>query len=161
MAIRNIRIDDDPLLRKQSREVTKFDNRLKYLVEDMFETMYHAEGVGLAAPQVGILKRVIVIDDREGNKLEMVNPVIKEMDGEEVQIEGCLSLPHKQGSVKRATHIVVDYYDKDNNKKTLETRDFFARIIQHEIDHLNGILYSDRAIEMYVVKDNEEVKEWK
>lgn len=161
MAIRNIRIDDDPLLRKQSREVTKFDNRLKYLVEDMFETMYHAEGVGLAAPQVGILKRVIVIDDREGNKLEMVNPVIKEMDGEEVQIEGCLSLPHKQGSVKRATHIIVDYYDKDNNKKTLETRDFFARIIQHEIDHLNGILYSDRAIEMYVVKDNEEVKEWK
>lgn len=161
MAIRNIRIDDDPLLRKQSREVTKFDNRLKYLVEDMFETMYHAEGVGLAAPQVGILKRVIVIDDREGNKLEMVNPVIKEMDGEEVQIEGCLSLPHKQGSVKRATHIIVDYYDKDNNKKTLEPRDFFARIIQHEIDHLNGILYSDRAIEMYVVKDNEEVKEWK
>ena len=161
MAIRNIRIDDDPLLRKQSREVTKFDNRLKYLVEDMFETMYHAEGVGLAAPQVGILKRVIVIDDREGNKLEMVNPVIKEMDGEEVQIEGCLSIPHKQGSVKRATHIIVDYYDKDNNKKTLETRDFFARIIQHEIDHLNGILYSDRAIEMYVVKDNEEVKEWK
>lgn len=159
MAIRNIRIDDDPLLRKQSREVTKFDNRLKYLVEDMFETMYHAEGVGLAAPQVGILKRVIVIDDREGNKLEMVNPVIKEMDGEEVQIEGCLSLPHKQGSVKRATHIIVDYYDKDNNKKTLEPRDFFARIIQHEIDHLNGILYSDRAIEMYVVKDNEEVKE--
>ncbi len=161
MAIRNIRIDDDPLLRKQSREVTKFDNRLKYLVEDMFETMYHAEGVGLAAPQVGILKRVIVIDDGEDNKLEMVNPVIKEMDGEEVQIEGCLSLPHKQGSVKRATHIVVDYYDKDNNKKTLETRDFLARIIQHEIDHLNGILYSDRAIEMYVVKDNEEVKEWK
>ncbi|WP_019131686.1 peptide deformylase [Peptoniphilus obesi] len=159
MAIRNIRIDDDPLLRKQSREVTKFDNRLKYLVEDMFETMYHAEGVGLAAPQVGILKRVIVIDDGEDNKLEMVNPVIKEMDGEEVQIEGCLSLPHKQGSVKRATHIVVDYYDKDNNKKTLETRDFLARIIQHEIDHLNGILYSDRAIEMYVVKDNEEVKE--
>lgn len=161
MAIRNIRIDDDPLLRKQSREVTKFDNRLKYLVEDMFETMYHAEGVGLAAPQVGILKRVIVIDDGEDNKLEMVNPVIKEMDGEEVQIEGCLSLPHKQGSVKRATHIVVDYYDKDNNKKTLETRDFLARIIQHEIDHLNGILYSDRAIEMYVVKDNEEIKEWK
>ena len=161
MAIRNIRIDDDPLLRKQSREVTKFDNRLKYLVEDMFETMYHAEGVGLAAPQVGILKRVIVIDDGENNKLEMVNPVIKEMDGEEVQIEGCLSLPHKQGSVKRATHIIVDYYDKDNNKKTLETRDFLARIIQHEIDHLNGILYSDRAIEMYVVKDNEEVKEWK
>lgn len=161
MAIRNIRIDDDPLLRKQSREVTKFDNRLKYLVEDMFETMYHAEGVGLAAPQVGILKRVIVIDDGEDNKLEMINPVIKEMDGEEVQIEGCLSLPHKQGSVKRATHIVVDYYDKDNNKKTLETRDFLARIIQHEIDHLNGILYSDRAIEMYVVKDNEEVKEWK
>lgn len=159
MAIRNIRIDDDPLLRKQSREVTKFDNRLKYLVEDMFETMYHAEGVGLAAPQVGILKRVIVIDDGEDNKLEMVNPVIKEMDGEEVQIEGCLSLPHKQGSVKRATHIVVDYYDKDNNKKTLETRDFLARIIQHEIDHLNGILYSDRAIEMYVVKDNEEIKE--
>lgn len=161
MAIRNIRIDDDPLLRKQSREVTKFDNRLKYLVEDMFETMYHAEGVGLAAPQVGILKRVIVIDDGEDNKLEMINPVIKEMDGEEVQIEGCLSLPHKQGSVKRATHIVVDYYDKDNNKKTLETRDFLARIIQHEIDHLNGILYSDRAIEMYVVKDNEEIKEWK
>lgn len=161
MAIRNIRIDDDPLLRKQSREVTKFDNRLKYLVEDMFETMYHAEGVGLAAPQVGILKRVIVIDDGEDNKLEMVNPVIKEMDGEEIQIEGCLSLPHKQGSVKRATHIVVDYYDKDNNKKTLETRDFLARIIQHEIDHLNGILYSDRAIEMYVVKDNEEIKEWK
>ncbi|WP_138159236.1 peptide deformylase [Peptoniphilus catoniae] len=155
MALRTIRTDKDPILRKKSRQVTKFDDRLKILIEDMYETMDKAEGVGLAAPQVGILKRVIVVDNREDIRMALINPEITEKDGSEVAYEACLSIPERQGTVERATHIELSYIDENFEEKTMEASDFFARILQHEIDHLDGVLYSDRAIEMYTIKDKE------
>lgn len=154
MAIRKIRIDEDPILRKKSKLVTNYNDRLKTLVEDMYETMDQAYGVGLAAPQIGILKRLIVVDNREeeeekGLRFYMINPEIIEREGEEVSMEGCLSVPGKQGTVKRAKNIKVKYNDLDGNEKIMEAEDFLARIIQHETDHLDGILYTDKAIEMY------------
>lgn len=154
MAIRKIRIDEDPILRKKSKLVTNYNDRLKTLVEDMYETMDQAYGVGLAAPQIGILKRLIVVDNREedeekGLRFYMINPEIIEREGEEVSMEGCLSVPGKQGTVKRAKKIKVKYNDLDGNEKIMEAEDFLARIIQHETDHLDGILYTDKAIEMY------------
>ena len=157
MATRKIREDGDPILRKQSKQVTNFNDRLKVLIDDMFETMDVAYGVGLAAPQVGILKRLIVVDNRdeEGKRFFMINPEIFEKEGEEVSIEGCLSVPGKQGSVKRAKEIKVRYNDLDGEEKIMEAEDFLARIIQHEVDHLDGILYTDKAIEMFEVESEE------
>ncbi|MDO5041670.1 MAG: peptide deformylase [Peptoniphilus sp.] len=155
MALRTIRTDEDPILRKKSRTVEKFDDRLKTLIEDMYETMDEAQGVGLAAPQIGILKRLIVIDDNADTRTVLINPEIVEKDGSEVSYEACLSVPEKQGEVERATHIIVDYVDADNNKKQMEATDMLARILQHEIDHLNGILYTDIAKNVYVVTAEE------
>ena len=129
----------------------------------MYETMDMAYGVGLAAPQIGILKRLIVVDNREDEEEEgekpmrfyMINPEIIEKDGEEVSMEGCLSVPGKQGTVKRAKHIKVKYNDLDGQEIIMEAENFLARIIQHETDHLNGILYTDKAIEMYEVESGE------
>lgn len=163
MAIRKIRTDEDPILRKTSKIVTNYNDRLKLLIEDMYETMDMAYGVGLAAPQIGILKRLIVVDNREDEEEEgekpmrfyMINPEIIEKDGEEVSMEGCLSVPGKQGTVKRAKHIKVKYNDLEGQENIMEAENFLARIIQHETDHLNGILYTDKAIEMYEVESGE------
>lgn len=158
MAIRKIRTDGDPILRKKSKNVSNFNDRLKILIDDMYETMDVAYGVGLAAPQVGILKRVIVIDNRDeedGKRFYMINPEIFEKEGEEVSMEGCLSVPGKQGTVKRAKDIKVKYNDIDGNEKIMESEDFLARIIQHEVDHLDGVLYTDKAIEMYEAESEE------
>ncbi|KXB71851.1 MULTISPECIES: peptide deformylase [Peptoniphilus] len=163
MAIRKIRTDEDPILRKTSKIVTNYNDRLKLLIEDMYETMDMAYGVGLAAPQIGILKRLIVVDNREDEEEEgekpmrfyMINPEIIEKDGEEVSMEGCLSVPGKQGTVKRAKHIKVKYNDLEGQEIIMEAENFLARIIQHETDHLNGILYTDKAIEMYEVESGE------
>ncbi|NMW84900.1 peptide deformylase [Peptoniphilus sp. AGMB00490] len=152
MAIRKIRTDGDPILRKKSKVVSNYNDRLKVLIDDMYETMDIAYGVGLAAPQVGILKRVIVIDNRDeedGNRFYMINPEIIEKEGEEVSLEGCLSVPGKQGSVKRAKDVKVRYNDLYGEEKIMEAEDFLARILQHEIDHLDGVLYTDKAIEMF------------
>ncbi|MFR8927204.1 peptide deformylase [Peptoniphilus senegalensis] len=158
MAIRKIRIDEDPILRKKSKVVSNYNDRLKVLVEDMYETMDVAYGVGLAAPQVGILKRVIVIDNRDeenGKRFYMINPDIIEREGEEISMEGCLSVPGKQGTVERAKDIKVRYNDLSGEEKIMYAEDFLARIIQHEIDHLDGILYTDKAIEMYEAESEE------
>ena len=159
MAIRKIRTDEDPILRKKSKIVANFNNRLEVLIDDMSETMDVAYGVGLAAPQVGILKRLIVVDNRdeeENKRFYMLNPVILEKEGEEISMEGCLSIPGKQGTVKRAKNIKVKYNDLTGEEKIMEAEDFLARIIQHEMDHLDGILYTDKAIEMYEAKDEED-----
>lgn len=159
MAIRKIRTDEDPILRKKSKEVSIYNDRLKILIEDMFETMDKAPGVGLAAPQVGILKRIIVVDDREeenNKRFYMINPEITHKDGEEIGMEGCLSVPERQGTVKRATSISVKYNDLEGEEKTIDAEDFLARILQHEIDHLDGILYTDKAIDMYEITGEEE-----
>lgn len=157
MAIRNIRLDDDPVLRKISREVDKFDDRLKLLAVDMIDTMYHANGVGLAAPQIGIRRRVIVVDisEERDNPIVMVNPEIIDQCGCELGLEGCLSVKNRQGDVERPTSISVKYKDINGNNKQIEADDFFARAICHEIDHLNGILYTDIAKEVYQVEEDQ------
>ena len=142
MALRRITTIEDDLLRKKSRPVTRFDVRLRMLLDDMAETMYHAEGVGLAAPQVAVLRRAVVIDIGDG-LLEMVNPEILEMSGEQEDAEGCLSVPGRRGMVKRAKHLRVRFYDRFGHEKEIEAEDLLARCIQHETDHLDGRLYVD------------------
>lgn len=148
MAIRKIRVMGDEVLRKTSKEVKEMTPRLKTLVGDMFDTMYEAMGVGLAAPQVGILKRIVVIDTyEEGEKFVLVNPVITEKDGEQTGEEGCLSLPGKIAVVKRPNHVICKAYDENMEPITVEGEGLLARAICHELDHLDGILYPDVAEE--------------
>lgn len=146
MALRQIREEQDPVLRKISKEVKDITPRIRQLVEDMAETMYHANGVGLAAPQVGILKRVILVDvGAETPDLHVfINPVITAMTGSCNGMEGCLSVPGLFGTVDRPQRITLEYLDLDGETKTLEAEDFFARAICHEVDHLNGILFIDK-----------------
>lgn len=160
MAIRSIRKDDDPVLRKISREVTVFDERLKALAEDMIETMYEAEGVGLAAVQVGILRRVVVVDiyDETGPKV-FVNPSFVEQSGEQCDPEGCLSLPGKSGFVTRPDHVKISYQDLEGNPQTFEADEFMARAICHELDHLDGVLFIDKIEEGLDVPTDQEVIE--
>ena len=147
MAIRNIREDGDEVLRKKCKPVEKMTERLSTLIDDMFDTMYEANGVGLAAPQVGVLRRIVVIDTYEGNPLVLVNPEIIESDGEQVGPEGCLSLPGLQGDVARPEHVVCKALDRDMKEITVEGEGLLARAICHELDHLDGILYKDLAID--------------
>lgn len=149
MAIRNIRVEGDPILRKVSKKVPKITDRIKILLDDMAETMYKAEGVGLAAPQVGILKRIIVVDphDEETGLIKLINPEIIEADGEQIGIEGCLSIPNFNATVKRAEHVKVKYLDENGQEKIWDTHGFQAVILSHEIDHLDGILFRDKSIE--------------
>ena len=162
MAIRNIREDGDEVLRKKCKPVTKMTERLSTLIDDMFETMYEANGVGLAAPQVGVLRRIVVIDTMEDNPLVLVNPEIIEEDGEQTGPEGCLSLPGLQGDVTRPQHVVCKALDRNMNEITVEGEDLLARAICHELDHLDGILYKDLAIDgLYKVEpiDPDEIPE--
>lgn len=149
MAIRNIRIEGDPILRKVCREVPEITDRIKVLLDDMGETMYSADGVGLAAPQVGILKRIIVVDphDEETGLVKLVNPEIVESDGEQIGVEGCLSIPNYNATVKRPEHVKVKYIDEDGNEKVWDAHGFPAVILSHEIDHLNGVLFRDKYID--------------
>lgn len=155
MAIRNIRIDGDPILRKISREVGEVNDRIRLLLDDMAETMYDAEGVGLAAPQVGILRRVIVVDPRDGETglVKLVNPEIIEKDGEQIGIEGCLSIPEFNATVKRPEHVKVKYLDENGEEKIWDAHGFPAVILCHEIDHLDGVLFKDKYIEEYKASD--------
>lgn len=152
MAIRVIVKDPDPILRKKSKTVTKFNANLHKLLDDMAETMYDAQGVGLAAPQIGILKRAIVIDTQEEDGpglIEMVNPEIIEKSGEQIGPEGCLSIPGINGDVKRYQKVKVKGMDRNGKEWVIEAEDFLARAFQHEIDHLNGILFTDIAENIY------------
>ena len=150
MAIRIIVQDPDPVLRERTIEVTKFNTNLHKLLNDMAETMYDAEGVGLAAPQVGISKRVIVVDVGDDNGLiEMVNPEIITTSGEQLGPEGCLSIAKLNGDVRRAMHIKVKGFDRNGVLFEIEASEFLARAFQHEIDHLNGVLFTDIAESVY------------
>lgn len=152
MAIRNILIDGDPTLRKNARTVDKFDKRLHILLDDMYETMQLNEGCGLAAPQVGILKRVVVMDIGEG-LIEMINPVIQKSSGENRGTEGCLSIPGVRGYVVRPEKVTVKARDRNGNEITLKGEGFLARCMCHEIDHLDGVLFTDKADE--IVEEDE------
>ncbi len=147
MGIRNIREDGDDVLRKVCKPVEKMTERLNTLIDDMFDTMYEANGVGLAAPQVGVLRRIVVIDVMDGNPLVLINPEIIESDGEQIGPEGCLSLPGLQGDVARPNHVIVKALDRDMKEITVEGEELLARALCHEIDHLDGILYKDLVID--------------
>lgn len=142
MAIRNIRREGDEILRKKCKEVTSFDKKLWDLLDDMAQTMYKANGVGLAAPQVGILKRVVVIDTGSG-LIELVNPVIIDKQGEQTGDEGCLSCPNEYGVVTRPKTVKVQAKDRNGKTLVLKGSDLLARAFCHEIDHLDGILFKD------------------
>ena len=148
MAIFELRINKDPILRRKAVEVRNFDFSLSSLTENMFETMYESKGIGLAAPQIGISQRLIVIDieevDAEFPPLALVNPTITESSGEELGEEGCLSLPDFRAIVRRSTEVSINAQNIDGQAVHFSAQGLMARVLQHEIDHLDGILITDR-----------------
>ncbi|MBQ8941752.1 MAG: peptide deformylase [Firmicutes bacterium] len=155
MAIRIVREYDEEILRKKCKPVKAFDEKLHVLLDDMAETMYSYNGVGLAAPQVGMLKRAVVIDIGDGI-LELINPEIIETSGEQTGSEGCLSVPGKAGDVTRPNYVKVRAFDRNGNEYEVEGEELMARALCHEIDHLDGILYTDLCDELYDVQPPEE-----
>ncbi|MBE5805757.1 MAG: peptide deformylase [Clostridiales bacterium] len=156
MAIRNIRKDGEDVLRKKSKEVEKIDEKIRQLVDDMLETMYKFNGVGLAAPQVGILKRVVVIDiyDDKG-PIVLINPVIIKEKGEQEVDEGCLSFPNQFAKVIRPAEVTVKALDLDGKEIKIKAKELLAQAISHEVDHLDGVLFVDKIIPgtLEIVKD--------
>ncbi|HCU55717.1 MAG TPA: peptide deformylase [Clostridiales bacterium] len=151
MAIRDIVKDGDPLLRKHSRDVDKFDGKLHALLNDMLQTMRIADGVGIAAPQVGILRKAVICElevegSEEGEILEMINPVITAKSGEQVGMEGCLSVPGKHCEVLRPEEVSVEFQDRFGAKHSRTFVGFNAVVASHEIDHLSGILFYDKQV---------------
>lgn len=145
MAIRNIRELGDEILNKRCKEVTEMTDRTRYLIEDMLDTMYEAGGVGLAAPQVGILKRIVVIDVTGEDPYILINPKILETGGEQTGSEGCLSVPGKAGIVTRPNYVKVTALDAEMKPYELEGTELLARAICHELDHLDGHLYVEKV----------------
>lgn len=146
MAIRNLRYGNDEILKKRAREVEIIDDRIKELAQDMMDTMHKFDGVGLAAPQVGILKRVIVIDlGEEDTQYILINPIIKKQKGEQVVDEGCLSFPNQYGKVRRPKSILVEALDLDGKKIVIKAKDLLAQALSHEIDHLNGEVFINKV----------------
>ncbi|MCI8309245.1 MAG: peptide deformylase [Clostridia bacterium] len=146
MAIRNLRYDTDEILKKRSKEIEVIDDKIKELAEDMMETMHKYDGVGLAAPQVGILKRLIVIDlYEEGTQYILINPVIVKSKGEQMVDEGCLSFPNQYGKVKRPKEVEVVGLDLNGEKIRIKAKDLLAQALSHEIDHLDGILFTSKV----------------
>lgn len=146
MAIRNIRIIGDDILRKKSKKVDVINDRILTILKDMKETMYKADGVGLAAPQVGILKRMVVIDVGNG-LINLINPEIIESEGQYLDEEGCLSIPGKQGKVLRPQKVKVKALNENGEEIIIEGEELLARALCHEIDHLDGILFVDKLVE--------------
>ena len=140
MALREIRVQGDPVLGKACKPITEVTPKIVDLIDDMIETMYEANGVGLAAPQVGILKRLVVIDVGEG-PIVMINPKILETSGSQTGSEGCLSVPGKNGTVTRPMYVKAEFYGEDMEKYVIEGEELLARAICHELDHLDGKLY--------------------
>jgi peptide deformylase len=159
MAIRIIVKDPDPVLREIAKPVPKITPNVIKLLNDMAETMYDAPGVGLAAPQIGILKRVVVMDiGDEHGLIELINPEVIAQEGEQFGPEGCLSIPGLTGDVMRAQKVTVKGLDRDGNEQIIEGTDLLARCILHEVDHLNGVLYTDLADKVYRTIKDEEVE---
>ena len=154
MALLNILTEGEETLRKTCRPVEKVTERIRTLLDDMYETMLHAEGVGLAGPQVGVLRRVVVVETEPGNPIELINPVIVEMSGEQEGTEGCLSLPGKSGCVRRPMNVTVKALDRNGQEFTVSGTALTARAFCHEIDHLDGILYTDKALYMNAPDDD-------
>jgi len=156
MALRTIRLKDDEILRKKSRPVTEINEKILTLLDDMQETMYSMEGVGIAAPQLGVLRRIVVIDaaiarEEEGKSdiIELINPEIISVEGSQINTEACLSLPNEQFYVERPKKVIVRALDRHGDMKEYEGKNFLAVAFCHEIDHLEGILFTDKMIENY------------
>ena len=159
MALRQIRTLGDPVLEKKCKEVKEVTPRIRQLVDDMIETMYDAAGVGLAAPQVGVLRRIVVIDVGEG-PIVMINPQILEQDGEQTGSEGCLSVPEKAGQVTRPMHVKAQAQNLDLETFEIEGEELLARAICHELDHLEGVMYVTKVEgELYDVRPEDEEAE--
>ena len=146
MSIRKVVKYGEPSLREPSKEVHKVSQKIKVLVDDLLDTMYAQNGVGLAAPQVGILKRICVVDVTYEDPIALINPRIIEKSGEQTGSEGCLSYPGKCGDVTRANYVKVEYFDENMEKQVVEGTELLARALQHEIDHLDGHLYTEKVI---------------
>lgn len=157
MGLRKILTDKDPALHKVCRPVEKFDGRLHRLLDDMKETLTEANGVGLAAPQVGILRRVVLVDTGD-EVLELINPSLLETSGEQVGAEGCLSIPGKYGLVKRPNYAKVRAQDRNGNWFEAEGEELIARCFCHELDHLDGILYTE-VMERFLTEEELEAQE--
>ena len=158
MALRKIRTEEDSVLKKVSRRVEVFDDRLHTLLDDMAETMYEAPGVGLAGPQVGVLRRVVVMDVGDG-LLELINPEITKVEGEQIGEEGCLSLPGLCGTVKRPMTVQVKAQNREGKWCLYKGEELKARCFCHEIDHLDGILYKDNLLEGTMLQRVGEIEE--
>ena len=169
MALRTIRELGDPVLEKKAKEVKEMTPKIRQFIEDMKETMYDADGVGLAAPQVGMLKRIVVIDisAEQDQPIVLINPEIVEQDGEQTGWEGCLSVPGKSGQVTRPQHVVAKALNEEMEEFTIEGEDLLARAICHELDHLEGHvyvelvegkLYSNEELEELAAKEEEEAE---
>jgi len=148
MSLLNVREIGDPVLRSKAKEIDGVNKKTLTLIDNMFDTMYEEDGVGLAAPQVGILKRIAVVDIREGNKITLINPEIIEEEGKAIMEEGCLSIPGETGDVIRAEKIKVRTLNKEGKEIEFEAEGFEARAIQHEIDHLDGVLFVDKIVKI-------------
>ena len=154
MALRTIRTEGDPVLSKISKPVTDINDHVREIIDDLVETMRAADGVGLAAPQVGILRRIVVVEV-EDKLYELVNPVIVSSEGEEADTEGCLSVPGYQGEVKRPAKVTLTAQNRNGEKVSYEAEGLLARAFCHELDHLDGILYTSKADKMYEIKEEE------
>ena len=152
MALRNVVYSDEPLIRKKSRPVLDFDDDLEELLQDMYETMKKEDGVGIAAPQVGVLRQIVVIETN-GMKLELINPKILESSGSQESFEGCLSVKEYNGLVIRPYKVKIEAQDRYGTKFQMQVEGFMATVFCHEIDHLNGILFTDKAVELYKKND--------
>lgn len=162
MALRTIRLQGDAVLNKVCREVKEITPKIQVLIEDMLDTMYEAGGVGLAAPQVGVLRRIVTIDIGDG-PLIMVNPRLISSDGEQTDGEGCLSLPGKAGKVTRPNHVIARAFDENMEEFEIEATELLARAICHELDHLEGKLYVDKVegplMNVEDLEDDEEIED--
>ncbi|MBM6618498.1 peptide deformylase [Bacillus suaedaesalsae] len=156
MGKRAIVMYPDEILQVECEKVTVFDKELRNLLRDMHTTMIESDGVGLAAPQIGIPKRIAVVEDDDGRIIDLINPFILKESGSQIAPEGCLSFPGLFGDVERFTTIKVRAQDKMGRTILFEATDFFARVIQHEIDHLNGILFPSKAISLYPEEGQED-----
>ncbi|MBO4819625.1 MAG: peptide deformylase [Firmicutes bacterium] len=154
MGIRKLIFEGDPQLNKVSREVTEITDRIRILLDDLVDTMHEEGGVGLAAPQVGVLRRVCVVEVDEGEVYEFINPVIVEQEGDQYGSEGCLSVPGYYGDVHRPQRVVVEALDRNGKKQRYEAEDFKARAFCHEIDHLDGIVYTSKADHLRKVEED-------
>lgn len=160
MAVREVREIGDPILNKTCKEVKEVNERTLELIDDMFETMYETNGVGLAAPQVGILKRIVVIDTTGEDPVVMINPRILETSGEQTGYEGCLSVPGKSGTVTRPNYVKAVAYDENMEEFVIEGTELMARAICHELDHLDGHLYTEKVEGPLVDVEPEDTDEW-